>query len=89
MTSVSLLCMVTTADASSVTVTSYSWNATDCYNHTGGVQDPCFYSGRTGENVTSANLLAKDAGTTSCSATVDGVNFTSDSLTLRISGEPS
>ena len=88
LSSVSLLCMTTTADGSSVTVTSYSWTATNCYSHTDGVNDPCFYSGgRTGYNVTGADLLAQDAGTVICSATVDGINFTSDPLTLRISGE--
>ena len=88
LTSVSLLCMATAADGSPVTVTSYSWTATDCYNHTGGVQTPCFYSGgRTGYNITDNSLLAPDAGTVTCTVTVDGVNFTSDPLTLRISGE--
>ena len=95
LTTVSLLCMATTADGSPLTVTSYSsvtsysWTATNCYNHTGGVQDSCFYSGGSTNNVTGFNLLAQDAGTVTCSATVDGISFTSDPLTLRISGEHS
>ena len=79
--------MATTADGSPVTLTSYRWTATDCYNHTGGVQDPCFYSSHTEYNVTGINLLAQDAGTVTCTAIVDGVSFISDPLTLRISGE--
>ena len=88
LTSVILLCMATTEDGLPVTVTSFSWTATNCYNHTGGVQDPCFYGGDLAiGNITTSNLLAQDAGTVTCSATVDGVSFTSDPLTLRISGE--
>ena len=85
--SISLLCMATTADGSSFTVDSYNWNAADCYNRTGGVQDPCFYSGSQAYNVTGMNLLAQDAGTATCSVIVDGAKFTSDPFTLRISGE--
>ena len=88
LTSVSLLCMATTEDGSSVTVTSYSWTATNCYNHAGGVQSPCFYSsGCIGYNITDNSLLAPDAGTVTCTVTIGGVNFTSDPLTLRIAGE--
>ena len=62
--------------------------ATNCYNHTGGINDPCFYSGgRTGSNITENNLLAPDAGTVTCTVTVGTVSFTSNPLTLRISGE--
>ena len=90
LTSVSLLCNVTTADGSPVTVTSYSWTASHCYDHTGGVQSPCFYSGgHTGYNITGSSLLAPDAGTVTCTATIDGVNFNSDPVTLRISGKDS
>ena len=88
LTSVNLLCNVTTADGSPVTATSYSWSATNCYDRTGGVQSPCFYSGgQTGTNITENNLLAPDAGTVTCSATIAGVDVTSDPLTLRIAGK--
>ena len=88
LTNVSLMCIVTTPDGSPITATSYSWTATNCYNHTGGVQSPCFYSGGliTG-NITGYSLLAPDAGTVTCTATITGVDFTSDPLTLRIAGE--
>ena len=88
LTSVNLLCNVTTADGSPVTVTSYSWTATNCYDRTGGVQSPCFYGGgQMGTNITGNNLLAPDAGTVTCSATIAGVDVTSDPLTLRIAGK--
>ena len=88
LTSVNLLCNVTTADGSPVTATSYSWTATNCYNRTGGVQSPCFYSGsQMGTNIAGNNLLAPDAGTVTCSATIAGVDVTSDPLTLRIAGK--
>ena len=81
--------MATASDGSSVTVTSYSWTGDDCYDRTGGVQDPCFYSvgNPTGQNITSSSVLAPDAGTVTCTATIDDVDYTSDPLTLRISGE--
>ena len=88
LTNVSLLCIATVACRSQVTATSYSWTATNCYNHTGGVETPCFYSGgHTDNNITGDSLLAPDAGTITCTATIDGIDYTSDPLTLRISGE--
>ena len=88
--SVSLMCMATTACGSSVTASCYSWTVTDSYNHTiYGVQNSGFYSGGcTGYNITGNSLLAPDAGTVTCTATIDGIDYTSDPLTLRISGEP-
>ena len=82
--------MATASDGSSVTVTSYSWTATNCYTRVGDVQDPCFYSvgDLTGQNVTSSTgILAPDAGTVTCTATIGGMDHTSDPLSLRISGE--
>ena len=89
LTRLTLTCMATASDGSPVSVTSYSWTATNCYTRTGGVQDPCFYGvgNPTGQNVTSSGILAADAGTVTCTATVDGMDYTSPSLTLRISGE--
>ena len=83
------MCMATAADGSPVTVTSYSWAAIDCYTRSGGVTDPCFYSlpSATGQNITGMNLLAPSAGTVTCTAAIDGMEYTSDPLTLRISGE--
>ena len=82
------MCMATAVDGSPVTVTSYRWTAVTCYTRNGGVQDPCFYNyNPTGQNVTGNNLLATSAGTVTCTATIDGTDYTSNSLTLRISGE--
>ena len=85
LTNVTLICMVVPAN---VNVISYHWTAVDCYNHSKGVDDPCFYSGnKAGQNIIGYDLLAQDAGTVTCTATADGDNHTSDPLTLRISGE--
>ena len=83
------MCRVTASDGSPVAVTSYEWTAINCYDRVGGVQDPCFYSvgDRTGQNITSSGVLAPDAGKVICIATIDGLGYTSDPLTLRISGE--
>ena len=89
LTSVTLMCMATAVDGSPVTVTSYRWTASNCYTRAGGVEDPCFYgrNNPTGQNITGPNLLAPDAGTVTCTATIDGMDYTSDPLTLRISGK--
>jgi len=82
------MCVAMRTDGSPATATNYHWTAEECYNITGGVIDPCFYGGsKTGQNITGNDLLAQDAGTVTCSATIDGVNYTSDPLTLCISGE--
>ena len=86
LTNVTLMCNAITADGSPATVTSYRWNAINCY----GVEEPCFYN-QTGNNndqrALDANLRAQDAGTVNCTATINGTDYTSDPLTLRISGE--
>ena len=88
LTRVNMTCNVTTPDGSPVTATSYRWTGTNCYTGSSGVSDPCFYDGQTGQSITDSNgVLAPDAGTVTCTATVAGVNYTSEPLTLRISGE--
>ena len=88
LSNVTLMCNATTSDGSPVTGAFYSWTATICYTYDGSIDDPCFYSGgRTGQTITGNDLLAQDAGTVTCTATIGGVDFTSDPLTLRISGE--
>jgi len=80
--------MAVGADGSSNTATNYRWTATNCYTRTGGVQDPCFYSGGiTGQNITGDDLLAQDAGTVTCTANINGTDYISDPFILRISGE--
>lgn len=89
LTSVTLTCMVTMSDGLPITATNYYWTATNCYTRYGGVLEPCFYSGgHTGQVIIrGTNLLARDTGTINCTATIGDVNYSSDSLTLRISGE--
>ena len=88
LTSVTLMCIATAADGSPATVTSYHWNAIECYNNSRSVDDPCFYdNGQGGQNITGNNLRARDTGTVNCTATINGTNYTSDPLMLRISGE--
>ena len=88
LTNVTLMCITTATDGSPATVTSYQWTATNCYTHADGILDPCFYGdNQTVQNITGNNLLAQDAGTVTCTATVGGVNYTSNPLTLRISGK--
>ena len=89
LTRLTLMCMAIASDGSPVTVTSYEWTATNCYHRVGGVENSCFYGldTATGQNVTSSGVLAPDAGEVICIATIDGVDYTSDPLTLRISGE--
>ena len=85
-TRVNLTCNVTTPDGSPVTATSYRWTGTNCYTGSSGIT--CFYDGQTGQTITDSNgVLAPDAGTVTCTATVAGVDYTSEPLTLRISGK--
>ena len=78
LTSVTLMCIATTADGSPANVTSYRWT------HSNGI-GLIFTNSHA---ITFDNLLANDAGTVSCTATIDGTDYISDPLTLRISGIP-
>ena len=53
---------------------------------TGGNPE-CFPHGQMTQNVTENDLLAHDAGTITCNATIGGNNYTSEPFTLRISGK--
>ena len=88
LTGVRMTCMVTTADGSPATMTSYRWNTMNCYNNSHGVSNRCLNAqDRTNRSIVGNNLRARDAGTVSCTATINGTNYTSDPLTLRLSGE--
>jgi len=82
LSSVTLTCMV---DPSPPAGASYWWTTTGCFTNSCG-EMRCFPAGQTTQNVTGDNLLAEDAGTINCTVTIFGVNYTSGSLTLRISG---
>ena len=64
----------------------YTWDTTGCYVNNNG-QRNCFPNGQSTQTVTENSLLARDAGTITCSVSIDnGPMITSDSFTLRISG---
>ena len=68
---------------------SHLWDATGCYTNaqfTGSNPD-CFPDGQTSQSVAENHLNAEDAGTITCSALINGVRYTSEPFTLRISGE--
>ena len=88
LSSVTLTCMVTSSDGGSTmfTVTNYQWDTTGCFTNNAHNTPTCFPTNQTTQSVTGNNLLAKDAGTITCSATIGGVNYTSGPLILHISG---
>ena len=86
LSSVTLTCMVTSSDGSTFTVTRYQWNTGGCFTNNAHNTPTCFPNGQTTQNVAGNNLLAEDAGTITCTVTIGGVDYTSGSLTLRISG---
>ena len=89
LSSVTLTCMVMTSDGSMFTVISYQWNTTGCYTNTAhnSGNPACFPTGQTTQSVTGNDLNAVDAGTITCTATIGGIDYTSEPLTLRISGK--
>ena len=78
--------MVDPTPLSSVT---YQWNTAGCYTHPNrnGGDPSCFPFGQTTQNVTDDDVTAEDAGEIYCTATINGVDYTSEPFTLRISGE--
>ena len=89
LSSVILTCDVTSNDTSSFTVSSYRWNTDRCYNHTQytGSNPQCFPFNQITQNVTGNDMNAEDAGTITCTAMINGTNYTSEPFTLRISGD--
>jgi len=82
--SVTLTCMVNPTPSVSVT---YRWNTEGCYADI-RKRRSCFPRHKTTQNVTKNDLLAVDAGTITCTATIlGGVEYTSNEFTLRISGK--
>ena len=85
LSSVTLTCNVTSDDGSPFTVMDYSWDTTGCYVNNRN-ERRCFPAGQTTQTVSEDDLLARDAGTITCTATISGIDYTSPSFTLRISG---
>ena len=86
LSSVTLTCMVNPTPSSTVT---YKWDTTGCYtNSKFTFSNPeCFPHGETTQNVTGNDLNAEDAGTITCTVTINSSDYTSEPFTLRISGE--
>jgi len=79
---VSLTCMLKPSPSVPVT---YRWNTEGCYVNSLN-ERRCFPFGQTTQNVNEDGLLAKDAGTFTCTAIMFDVEYTSDEFTFRISG---
>ena len=86
LSNVTLTCNVTSSDGSTFTVDSYQWGTGGCFTNDRHNTPTCFPTGLTTQNVTGNNLLAEDAGNITCTVTVNGTDYTSGPLTLRISG---
>ena len=68
---------------------SYQWDTTGCYTNAQftGSNPECFPHNQMSQDVTENNLNAEDASAVICSALINNVRYTSEPLTLRISGE--
>ena len=86
LSNVTLTCDVTSGNNSLFTVNSYQWNTEGCYTHSDFI-NTCFPQGQTAQNVTDDDITAEDAGTITCTVTINGNHYTSEPFTLRISGE--
>ena len=89
LSNVNLTCDVTSVDGSSFTVNSYQWNTTECYTHLdfNDGNPSCFPHNQTSQSVTDDDVTADDAGTITCTVTINGNDYASEPFTLRISGE--
>jgi len=88
--SVTLMCMVTLANGDLPSgIATYKWDTTGCYTNTAynGGNPNCFPNGQMTRTVTGKNLLAEDAGTISCTATINEMEYKSHPATIHISGE--
>jgi len=67
----------------------YRWNTTGCYTNSNyrGDSPGCFPHNQTTQSVSGNDVTAEDAGTITCTATIDGSDYTSGPFTLRISGK--
>ena len=83
LSNVTLTCMV---DPSPPAGATYQWNTGGCFTNHRHYYPTCFPNGQTTQSVTGYHLLAEDAGTITCTVIIDGTTYTSDILTLRVSG---
>ena len=82
LSNVTLTCMV---DPSPPAGATYQWNTGGCSANSRG-EIRCFPSSQTTQSVTGYHLLAEDAGTITCNATIDDDVYVSNEFTLRVSG---
>jgi len=89
LSSVTLTCIAIRDDGVPIFMgATYRWNTTGCYTnlaHNSG-NPTCFPNGQTTQSITGNDLTAEDAGTITCTATIGGVDYTSEPFTLCISG---
>ena len=85
LSNVTLICAVTPNDT--FTVINYKWDTTGCFTSNRQNTPTCFPTGQTKRSVIGYNLFAEDAGSVTCTATIDGINYVSKPLTLRIKGK--
>ena len=86
---VTLTCNVISLNGQGFIDVAYQWGTTRCYANFAyyGGTPKCFPHGQTTQTVTGTDLTAEDAGTITCTATISGVKYTSDPMTIHISGE--
>jgi len=82
LSSVTLMCLVYPTPSDPVT---YQWNTEGCYVNNVN-ERRCFPAGQTTQSISEDDLIAIDAGTITCTATILGEKYTSGEFTLRISG---
>ena len=87
---VTLTCMMDPLPPSSLSIqVSYQWNTAGCYSNSNfnNGNPRCFPYNQASQSVTDNSLTAEDAGTFNCTVNINGTDYTSESLTLRISGK--
>jgi len=82
LSNVTLTCMV---DPSPPAGATYRWS-TSCFTNGRHTDQTCFPTGQTTQSVTGYHLLAEDAGGIACVVTIDGVDYASNIIVLRVSG---
>ena len=89
MSNVTLTCIVDPLPPAALSIdVSYQWNTEGCYSSTvydGGIPR-CFPYNQTTRIVMGNDLTAEDAGTITCTVTINGSNYTSEPYTLLITG---
>jgi len=83
LSNVTLTCMVDPTPPADAT---YQWDTTRCFTNGVHTSPTCFPGDKTTRSITDINLLAEDAGTVMCIATINNTGYYSEPFTLRVSG---